>query len=358
MKKSHQKGGIMTFRMIRKQVLGSLAAGALLLVAANPARAVDPKLVAAAKKEGEVVWYTTLIVNQLVRPMVAAFEKKYGVKVRFTRANSTVTTTRVLSEAKAGHVIGDVHDGTDGVETLKHAGLIEHWMPDNWRDYPPEYRDPDGYWIATNLYFLTPGVNTQMVPAKDRPRTYEDLLDPRWKGKMAWAATSTSSGAQGFIGNILISMGQEKGMAYLQKLAKQKIINAAGSARQVLDGAIAGEYPIALQIFNHHTVISAKKGAPITWIKMQPVPSTLNTIAVVKGAPHPNAAKLLISYMVSPEGQRVFQKAGYLPANPDVPAATPDLKPREGHFKANVLSQKLLDKELPKWAKIFNELFR
>lgn len=349
----------MTLGMIRKkQVLVSLTAAALFLTAATPARAIDPALVAAAKKEGEVVWYTTLIVNQLVRPMVAAFEKKYGIKVRYIRANSTVTTTRVLSEAKAGHIVGDVHDGTDGVETLKRAGLIEHWMPDNWRDYPPEYRDPDGYWIATNAYFLCPGVNTQMVPANERPQTYEDLLNPKWKGKMAWAATSTTSGAQGFIGNILLTMGQEKGMAYLRKLAKQKIINAAGSARQVLNNVIAGEYPIALQIFSHHTVISAKKGAPVTWIKMQPLTSTVNTIAVIKGAPHPNAAKLLISFMVSPEGQKVFQKAGYLPTDPAVPAAVPDLKPKEGHFKANVLSQKLVDKELPKWAKIFNELFR
>jgi iron(III) transport system substrate-binding protein len=231
-------------------------------------------------------------------------------------------------------------------------------MPANAGEYPPEYRDPDGYWIASHVYFYAAGVNTQMVPEKDRPRSYEDLLHPRWKGKLAWAASSTSSGAQGFIGNILISMGEEKGMAYLKKLAGQKVINATGSARQVLDNAIAGEFPIALQIFNHHTVISAKKGAPVTWIKMQPLASTVNTIAVVKGAPHPNAAKLLISYMVSLEGQKVFQKAGYLPANPDVPAATPDLKPKEGHFKANVLSKKLLDTELPKWAKIFNELFR
>ena len=347
----------MTTRTFRNRLLASLTAGAL-VAAAGPACAIDQAMIAAAKKEGEVVWYTTLIVNQLVRPMVDAFEKKYGVKVRYTRANSTVTTTKVLSEAKAGRIVGDVHDGTDGIETLKHAGVVEHWMPDNWKDYPPEYRDADGYWIATHVYFYSPGVNTQMVAAKDRPQTYEDLLNPKWKGKMAWAATSTSSGAQGFIGNILISMGQEKGMDYLRKLAAQKIINASGSARQVLDNVIAGEYPLALQIFNHHTIISAKQGAPVDWIKMEPLGSTVNTIAVVKGSPHPNAAKLLISYMVSLEGQKVFQKAGYLPANPDVPAAVPALKPKEGHFKANVLTQKMLDTELPKWEKIFNELFR
>lgn len=338
--------------------LVALAGAVLVATGATPARAIDKTLVDAARKEGEVVWYTTLIVNQLVRPMVAAFEKRYGVKVRYTRGNSTVTTTKVLSEGKAGKVIGDVHDGTDGAETLKKAGLLEKWMPANANEYPPEYRDPDGYWIASHLYFYAAGVNTQMVPENDRPQSYADLLHPRWKGKLAWAASSTSSGAQGFIGNILISMGEEKGMAYLKKLAAQKVINATGSARQVLDNAIAGEFPIALQIFNHHTVISAQKGAPVTWLKLEPLASTVNTFAVVKNAPHPNAAKLLISYLVSLEGQKVFQKAGYLPAHPAVPAAEPTLKPKEGKFKANILTQQQLERDLPKWQAIFNEHFR
>jgi len=348
----------MVTRGMRKIWIISAVAAAFGAATVSPCWAIDKKLIDAAKKEGEVVWYTTLIVNQLVRPMVAAFEKKFGIKVRYTRGNSSVTTTKVLTEGKANRVIGDVHDGTDGAETLKGVGLLEKWQPDNKNDYPPEYRDPDGYWIATNAYFLTPGINTTLIPKGQAPRTFEDLLDPKWKGKMVWAASSTSSGAQGFIGNILITMGQKKGMDYLRKLSKQKIINASGSARSVLNSVIAGEYPMALQIFNHHTIISAKKGAPVTWLKMEPVASTINTMAVVKNAPHPNAAKLLVSFMTSLEGQKVFQKAGYLPTHPDVPAATPELKPKEGHFKANVLTQKMLHENLPKWRKIFDEHFR
>jgi ABC-type Fe3+ transport system substrate-binding protein len=241
-------------------ISGIIAVSAGLTLATNAI--ADSALYEAAKKEGQVVWYTTLIVKQAVRPIVAAFEKKYpGVRVRYSPANSTNTAIKVLSEGRAGKVTGDVFDGTSNAEPLKDAGLVVKWTPKGLDAYPTEYRDPDGYWVATHLYFLTPGINTSLVSKKDAPKTFEDLLDPKWKGKLAWSPRSSTSGAAGFIGNILTTMGDDKGMAYLRKLAKQEIIPVSASARKVLDQAVAGEYPIALQIFNHHTVISAKKGA-------------------------------------------------------------------------------------------------
>ena len=166
------------------------------------------------------------------------------------------------------------------------------------------------------------------------------------------------TGAAGFIGNVLVTMGEDKGMAYLRKLAKQQIIPVSASARKVLDQAVAGEYPIALQIFNHHTVISAKKGAPVTWVKMEPVTNVISAIGLIKGSPHPNAGKLLIEYMLSLEGQKVLQTANYLPAHPDVPAKVPSLKPKEGGYKVNVMSQKMVHRNLKKWKKIHADLFR
>lgn len=339
----------------------SLCAAALCtgLTAVATSALADSMLYDAAKKEGQVVWYTTLIVKQAVRPIVAAFQRKYpGVKVRYSRANSTNTAIKILSEGKANRILGDVFDGTSDAEPLKDAGLVEKWMPKNAAMYPAEYRDPEGYWSSTHLYFLTPGINTSLVSKKDAPKTFEDLLDPKWRGKMAWSPRSSTSGAAGFVGNVLMTMGEKKGMAYLRKLAKQKIIPVSASARKVLDQAIAGEYPIALQIFNHHTVISAKKGAPVTWIPMEPVTNVISAIGLIKGAPHPNAGKLLIEYILSVEGQKVLQKANYLPALPSVPAKVPTLKPKEGGFKANVMSQKLVHRNLKKWKQIYTDLFR
>src|SRR5207244_5456501 len=109
----------------------------------------------------------------------------------------------------------------------------------------------------------------------------------------------------GFGGTVRTEMGREKGMAYLRELSKQNVANLPGSAREVLDQVIAGEYAVALQIFNHHAVISARKGAPVDWIKMEPATETLSVVSVHKNAPHPNGAKLLGDLITSLEGQEV-----------------------------------------------------
>jgi iron(III) transport system substrate-binding protein len=339
----------------------SLAASLLALAIAVPAakgRAADATLIEAAKKEGEVVWYTTQIVSQLVRPVSAAFEKKYGIKVRATRANATETAVKILNESKAGKVQVDIFDGTTTVVPLKREGYALKWLPDAAKAYPAQYKDPDGYWVACNLFVITPGFNTNLIPKRSEPRTYEALLDPKWRGKMAWSAVAASSGGAGFIGVVLAEMGEDKGMAYLRELSKQKIANLATAAREVLDQVIAGEYALALQIFNHHTVISAAKGAPVDWIPMEPVTGALSVVGVHKNAPHPNAAKLLADFIISKEGQEVFRAAHYLPADPDVPALEPKLKPEGGHFRVRFFSPEATDDGMSKWLKIFNDLFR
>jgi iron(III) transport system substrate-binding protein len=345
--------------MARSRILGWFIGTVITVALAAPAHAVDSKIVEAAKKEGEVVWYTTLIVNQLVRPVAAAFEKKYpGVRVQFSRANSTETAIKILNEAKAGKMQADVFDGTNTSEVLKKENLVEAWKPDSAKDWPAKVADPEGWWVATNVYVLTPGFNTELVKKGTEPKTYEDLLDPKWKGKLVWNGSVSTSGGPGFIGNVLSFMGEEKGMAYLRKLSSQKIANLHVSARQVVDQVIAGEYPIALQIFNHHTLISAKKGAPVDWIKMEPATVVLQVASVAKGAPHPNAAKLLLDYLVSDEGQEFFKKADYLPASPRVPAPDPALKPEGGHFKATIFSPGDVEENMPKWKQVFDQLFR
>jgi ABC-type Fe3+ transport system substrate-binding protein len=335
-----------------------MAVVGLLGLAEGSAHAADAALIAAAKKEGEVVWYTTQIIAQLVRPMSAAFEKTYGIKVRSTRANSTELSVKIINESQAGKPQSDVFDGTSTVVVLKKEGYVLKWLPDPAKAYPAQYKDLEGYWVANNLYFLTPGFNTGLIPKGTEPRTYEDLLDPRWRGKMAWSTSPTSSGGPGFIGTVLTEMGEDKGMAYLRELAKQKVVNVGSAAREVLDQVIAGEYLIGLQIFNHHTVISAKKGAPVDWIRMEPVTGTLSVLSVHKDAPHPNAAKLLADFIISPQGQQIFRAAEYLPADPAVPALTPSLEAEGGKFRARFFTPEQTEDKMPEWKKVYDDLFR
>ena len=335
------------------------AAFALAAATYGAAHAADPALIEAARKEGQVNWYSTQIISQLVRPLTAAFERKYpGIKVRATRANATEVAIKILGESRAGRVQVDVFDGTTTPVPLKKEGFVLQWLPDSAKDYPAMLKDTEGYWVASNLYVITPAFNTSLVPRGTEPKSYQDLLDPKWRGKMAWNGFPTSSGVGGFVGTALAEMGEEKGKVYLRDLAKQHVANLPGSAREVLDQVIAGEYAIALQIFNHHAVISARKGAPVDWIKMEPATENLSVISVHKNAPHQNAAKLLVDFIISREGQQVFRDAYYIPASPAVAALEPTLKPEPGHFRVRFFTPEQIEDSMPHWKQVSDEFFR
>jgi ABC-type Fe3+ transport system substrate-binding protein len=319
----------------------------------SAARAADSALMEAARREGKVTWYTTLIVNQAVRPLQQAFEQKYpGVRLEYSRADDSPTALKILTEARGGRVQADILDGLYNMVALRRAGLIAPYRPPNVDQYSPALRDADGFWIAILIYVFTPGVNTNLVPLAEAPTTLRDLLDPRWRGQMAWNPNSIA-GAPGFVGNVLLSLGEAADMEYLRALSGQRIVNVESSSR-----AIAGEYPIGLMMFNHHAVISARRGAPVAWLKLEPVPVAPDGIALIKDAPHPNAARLLMEFLTSQEGQQVLRRADYLPALPTVPALSPDLRPEDGGFRANYLSPPALDRDMPRWSRLVSDLFR
>jgi ABC-type Fe3+ transport system substrate-binding protein len=331
---------------------------ALSIMASAPARAADAGLIEAAKKEGKVVWYTTLIVNQAIRPLKEAFEKAYpGIELQYTRADESPTAAKILAEAQAGRVQADMFDGISNMVPLKRAGLVAQHVPPSAGKIPADLKDKDGYWISILLYVFSPGINTTLVSKEQAPKTYRDLLDPRWRGKIAWNPSSIA-GAIGFVGATLMSMGEPRGMDYLKALSAQRLVNIEASSRAILDQVIAGEYPMGLMMFNHHTVISAQKGAPTEWIKMEPVPVALDAVGILKDAPHPNAARLLVDFLTSEDGQRVLQKADYLPAMPSVPAMKSGLRPEDGGFKATFLKPDEIHDRIPGWIKIVGELFR
>src|ERR1700693_5144332 len=126
---------------------GAMLALAAMLASAAPA--ADAALIEAAKKEGQVVWYTTLIVNQAIRPLQEAFEKKYpGVKLQYSRADDAPTALKILSEARAGRVQADIFDSLYGMIALQRAGLVAPYRPPNIDHYPADLKDKDGYWTA------------------------------------------------------------------------------------------------------------------------------------------------------------------------------------------------------------------
>jgi len=335
-----------------------LTALALLLGISSSASAGDDALIAAAKKEGEVVWYTVQTIPQIVTPLVAAFEQKYGIKVTYVRANSSDVAIRILNEAKGGRVLADVFDGTGTLPPLLREGLVAQWLPDFVSAWPKDLFDANRYWVATNAFVNTVAINTDLVKPQDEPKTWDDLLDPKWKGRMAWGSTPSPSAGPGFIALMYKVRGEAGATAYLSKLAAQNIAGYPVAARQILDQVIAGEYAIGIMVFNHHPVISAAKGAPTKWLPVGPALKTFNTASVMKDAPHPNAARLFLEYMVGEEGQKLFRDNDYLSANPKVPPKDPGLLPDGKKFEGVFISQEEFDRNMPKWVEIFRKMFR
>jgi iron(III) transport system substrate-binding protein len=342
--------------LVRFAPVAALVAACQIL-AVQGARAADQALIDAAKKEGAVTWYTTLIANQMARPAVDAFQKKYGITVNAVRADTSALLVRIQNEAQAGKTQADVIDTTSGTPLLKRMGLLEKWLPDSAKALPADYLDPEGYWIAASLYILTLGYNKDLVPKGTEPKSLKDVLDPKWKGKIAVSGNASSPGVAGLVGFVLATMGEQPGIEYLKALSRQQPAIIQASTRQVLDLIIAGEYSVGLQIFNHHVAFSANRGAPVGWVKIDPAMAVFLTLGVVKG-PHRNAGKLLVDFLVSDEGQALFRNADYIPVAPNVPPKDPELRPDGKTFRALYFTPEKLDENIKRWMDIYSETLR
>jgi ABC-type Fe3+ transport system substrate-binding protein len=353
-------------------VLAMAAVAALL--AARPCTAVaqedilnykgpdrQQKLIDGATKEGQVTLYSAMIVNQALRPIADAFQKKYpSVKLSYWRGDTEDIVAKLSAEERANNVVADVIEGTGVGELAVSAGFLTPYYTPVAEEYPASERDPSNLWTPTRLSYFSAAYNTKMVPADKVPKSYEALLDPQWKGKMAWRI-GTSSGTPLFITNLRLAWGEDRAMAYFQKLRDQQIINfGSGSARTLVDRVMAGEYPIALNIFAHHPLISKAKGAPVDSQLMDPVATTSATMGIPKGVHHPYAALLLIDFILSKEGQQIMASAEYFPARPDVPPL-PQLAPivpQIAGVPENFVSPSNLLKYTDSSEKIFDDLFR
>jgi ABC-type Fe3+ transport system substrate-binding protein len=321
----------------------------------------EQRLIEGAKKEGQVVIYAALIVNQAMRPIAEGFGKKYPfIKLGTWRADSEDIVQKAAAEVRANNIVADLIEGTGAGEEAVEANIVQPYYSPAVAGFAEAYRNPAGLWAPTRLSYYSIAYNTKLVPPDKVPKSYDDLLNPQWKGKMAWRIGS-ATGTPLFLTNLRLAWGDEKASAYFDRLKDQKIVNfGAGSARTLVDRVIAGEYAIALNIFAHHPLISKGKGAPVNSQLMDPVASTAATMSVVKGLHHPYAAMLLADYILSKEGQGILARAEYFPVDPDV-APLPTLAPvvpRIAGVPENFVGPDKLIKYTTGSEDIFQKLFR
>jgi iron(III) transport system substrate-binding protein len=303
-------------------------------------------LVEGAKKEAKLVFYTS-VETEFARSLTQAFEAKYPfIKTDVFRSSHDKIFSRLNVERQTGTYTADaISVGEFETFHLQRRGFIAPYKSPHATAYPEGFKDPNGYW--TDLYdnLIVTAYNTNRVKRDEIPKRYEDLLQPRWKGRMVFDQNEDR-----WFANMLYLMGEKKGMDLMQGLAKQEIAirSGRGLVTQLLG---AGEYDLQIVAYWYRPHLMKKQGAPVDWIGIEPAIVALHPISVVEKSPHPNTAKLFIDFALSEDGQKLFVRRGR-------ESARPGLKP-EGyptHLKL-APSQVQLAEKLDDYSRRFRALF-
>jgi iron(III) transport system substrate-binding protein len=300
-------------KLIKQILLLSLLAVALTPVPVFSQESQTQKIIEAARKEGEVVWYTTMSSDQS-NAFMARFQQKYPfLKPSVTRLGGSALLNRILTEAKAGKNFFDVAHGTgEIVLPLMEMGLLAPYLSPERKMIPEDLKDKQGFWTSVYVNSVVLGYNTNLVKGQPLPRTYNDLLQPRWKGRKISLDDTYATFLQGLIS----AWGKEKALDYLKKLAEQDPVVMRGSTVRV-QLAAAGEFPLVIAYANIIQYL-AEKGAPVDWVPLDPAVISVNTVMAGAKAIHPNAAKLFIDFALSKEGQEKLWDFQRIPSRSDV----------------------------------------
>jgi len=274
-----------------------------------------------ARQEGVVVWYTNLNVDAS-QGIAQAFEKKYApMKVKLYRAGNSSLNARIMAEAQAGRSEHDVTEMTlTFIGSLLQKGLAAPYHSPQRRAFPDEFKDKEGFWTGTTVQASVIGYNTRFVSRQDAPKSYDDLLLPRWRGRKI----TMESEAYEWFQAMLALKGKEKTLEFIKNLrAQQPGFNRGRTLQAQL--VAAGEYEVGLELFNYRVEVLKSQGAPIDWVAPKPMVTNPAVASLMARAPHPNAGKLFIDFLLSAEGGSLIRQAGRIPARSDVEPNPPRL---------------------------------
>ncbi len=279
--------------------------------AAPPASTVTPQLIEAAKKEGKVVYYTSIDLPVAER-IAKAFEAKYpDIAVRVERTGAERVFQRIGQEYASRIYAVDVVNSSDASHFIvwKREGILEPYVPEDVaKYYPDEHKDPDGTFATFRAWVCVIGCNTNMVKADEAPKSYADLLDPKWTGKIVKAHPAYS----GTIMTATYQMARDLGWEYFEKLAKQKVLQVQSSADPPKKLAL-GERAVMADGNEYNMFREKEKGSPVEIVyATEGSPLIVGPNALFKNAPNPNAARLFQSFCFSPEAQQLSIDVGGL----------------------------------------------
>jgi iron(III) transport system substrate-binding protein len=299
-----------------------------------------------AKKEGKLMWYTSLTGGPNTdAPKV--FEAKYpGIQVEVYRGDSDALIARIVQEAQAKrHIVDSVETTFPILKMMQEYKLLAPYVSAHLAAYPDEAKERAGkdlvYWATDRESYIGLAYNTNSVSGNAVPKGFDDLLKPELKGKIGFATSDTGN-------RVIAAMLASKGSEFVQKLKGQQISLHSVSGRAILDMVISGELGLSPTVFLSHSRVSIAKGAPIKWVPMDLVPTNAGGIALPLNAPHPYAGVLFADFLLSPEGQKFLGKYGL-----DSAMNKPEFK--RFYAEAGVTVERY-EKENEKWEKLLREI--
>jgi iron(III) transport system substrate-binding protein len=301
------------------------------------------RLVDGAKKEGELTIYTSAPIDDMT-VITTAFEKKYGVKIRLWRAGSEKVLQRAVQEAHANRFDVDVIE-TNGpeMESLHREKLLQEVKSPYLADLIPQAILPHREWIGTRLNIFTLAYNTKAVKKADLPKTWKDLLDPKWKGKLGIEAEDLD-----WFAGVVTDLGEAQGLKLFRDIVATNGLSVRKGHTLLTNLVASGEVPLSLTVYNYKAEQLKNKGAPVDWFVIPPAIARPNGVAVAKRAPHPNAAVLFFDFMLS-EAQPILLKRDFVPTSKkvDTPLNKVPLK---------FVDPKIVLDENEKWTKLYEEI--
>jgi iron(III) transport system substrate-binding protein len=301
-----------------------------------------------AKKEGRMMWYTSLTggPNQEVPK---AFEAKYpGIKVDVYRGDSDAIIQRVLQEAQAKRYLVDTIETTFPIlKVMQEYKLVTPYFSLHLASYSDEVKEKADrglvYWATDRESYIGLAYNTNVVPENTAPKNFDDLLKPELKGKIGFATSDTGN-------RVIGAMLATKGPEFISKLKAQDVVLHGVSGRAIADMVVSGELGLSPTVFLSHSRTSISKGAPIKWVAMDLVPTNAGGVAVPTNAPHPHSALLFADYLLSPEGQKILGKFGL-----DSAVNKPPFK---RYYAEAGMTVEQYEKENAKWEKLLRDIGR
>jgi iron(III) transport system substrate-binding protein len=296
-----------------------------------------------ARRDTALTLYTSIAEKDLPT-LVKPFETKYGVKVTVWRAGTTDVLRRAIAESSARRYDVDVvHIGSPEMEALAREQILQPITSPVQMDLQPGSVPAHHEWAATLLSVWVQAYNTKLIKKENLPRTYKDLLDPKWKGKLGVEGKDEDW----FASVVDLMGGGDAGLKFFRDLVATNGLSVREGHTLLTNMVISGEVPLALNLYNYMPEQAKQKGAPIDWFALEPAVARSNAVGVARHAPHPNAARLFYDYLLG-EGQQYFVRMDYVPSNAKVASPLKGIRIRQAD------PARSLD-EANKWGALFSQ---